>query len=353
MARRAQASERDFTRKGQHFLLTAEARSMSVPQIAAMRENEVHDLFRTIRWAHADGEPECPHCKSRAVHAHASRRIFSCKQCVRQFSVTSCTAFHATKLPLRTILLAVLLFTNGAKGYSALQLSRDLGCQYKTAYVLLHKLRECLGPEIEAHEASGEVEVDGGYFGGYVKPANHVENRVDRRRAENQTGKRQVMVVMREREGRTVTTVVKREGDAVDQIAKRVKPGTIVHADEARSWDPLHYEGFEMRRINHQQAYSDNDACTNGAESFISRIRRAEIGTHHHIAGPYLRSYAHEMAWREDSRRLPNGTQVQILIQFALTQPKSVHFRGYWQRRKGTPRPVMDPLTARGRPKKR
>lgn len=70
-------------------------------------------------------------------------------------------------------------------------------------------------------------------------------------------------------------------------------------------WDNLEAK-FLTRRTNHSEAYSTPDACTNMAESFFSRIRRAEIGIHHHIAGPYL-AYAMEMPWREGSRWISNG----------------------------------------------
>ena len=90
-------------------------------------------------------------------------------------------------------------------------------------------------------------------------------------------------------------------------IRARVAKGTTLHADEAGSWDNLH-ERFEVKRINHQEAYSLNDACTNDAESFFSRMRRAEIGTHHCISR-HLAAYAGEMAWREDNRRRSNGEQ--------------------------------------------
>src|SRR3546814_6461283 len=81
-----------------------------------------------------------------------------------------------------------------------------------------------------------------------------------------------------------------------------VETGATIHADEASPWDVLHAR-YEAYRINHSEAYSLNGACTNMAESFFSRLRRAEVGTHHHIAGPYLASYAAELAWREDKRR--------------------------------------------------
>jgi hypothetical protein len=60
--------------------------------------------------------------------------------------------------------------------------------------------------------------------------------------------------------------------------------GTVVNADESGAWDNLH-ERFEMKRINHQEAYSLDGACTNQAEEYFSRLRRAEVGIHHHIAG--------------------------------------------------------------------
>jgi hypothetical protein len=82
-------------------------------------------------------------------------------------------------------------------------------------------------------------------------------------------------------------------------IRARIAKGTTVHADESGAWDGLH-ERFEMKRINHQEAYSLDGACTNQAEEYFSRLRRAEIGNHHHIAGAYLLRYAQESSWREE-----------------------------------------------------
>jgi hypothetical protein len=73
-------------------------------------------------------------------------------------------------------------------------------------------------------------------------------------------------------------------------ICARVAKGTGLHADEAGSWDNLR-ERFEVKRINHQEAYSQDGACTNWAEEFFSRLRRAEVGIHHRIAGAYLLRY--------------------------------------------------------------
>ena len=129
-----------------------------------------------------------------------------CKACRKDFSVTSGTLFAFHKMPLRSYLMAVAIFCNEVKGKSMLALSRDLGTQYKTAFVLAHKMREAMAAESRGAHVGGpgrKAEVDGGYFGGYVKPANHRENRRDRRLRKNQTGKRKVVVVIRERNGKT------------------------------------------------------------------------------------------------------------------------------------------------------
>ena len=80
------------------------------------------------------------------------------------------------------------------------------------------------------------------------------------------------------------------------------------------------------------EAYSLDGACTNWAEEFFSRMRRAEISHHHHIAGPYLLRYAQEATWREDNRRMDNGAQGDRLTGLALSSKASVDFTGYWQR---------------------
>jgi transposase-like protein len=296
-----------------------------------MSEQEAGETFAKVRWPNTNGAPVCPRCECEAVYTYATRKLFKCKACSHQFSVTSGTIFASRKLPVGTYLLAIAIFANGAKGHSALQLSRDLDCQYKTAYVMAHKIREAMTAEANQETVSGTVEIDGAYFGGYVKPSNYKENRRDRRLTKNQNGKRIVVAVMRERDGNTVPFVVKSEAQAALQIAARVAPGSTIHADEAMHWDILHSK-FAAKRINHEWAYSDDGACTNNAESFFSRLRRAEIGTHHHIAGPYLNAYAGEMAWRENNRRIGNGEQFLMIAAASAAHPVSRQWKGYWQR---------------------
>jgi transposase-like protein len=292
-----------------------------------MSDDEARATFQRLRWSENDGEPYCPQCGCLKVYGLKARPIWKCSGCNHQFSVTSGTIFADRKRPLRDYLLAIANFVNGAKGHSALQLSRDLACQYKTAFVLAHKLRELVGRDqaTAALDGPGDKEIDGAYFGGFVEPKNKVEDRTDRRTAEAQTGKRQVVVVMRERGGQTLSFVFGKESEAVPTIRRLIPMGATVHADEARGWDALHAY-YDMRRINHSEAYSKDGSCTNFAESYFARVRRSEIGVHHRIAGPYLSAYATEMAWREDQRRTSNGAQFNILAAKAAHSPVSARW---------------------------
>jgi transposase-like protein len=326
-----------------HFLLTAAARTLTLASIARMSDEQAERVFVRLRFASNNGDAFCPHCGCPTVYAcrrpNGAPR-WRCKACRKDFSVTSGTLFAFHKMPLRSYLMAVAIFANEVKGKSMLALSRDLGTQYKTAFVLAHKIREAMGSEVRRSTIGGKgkrAEVDGGYFGGYVKPANHRANRRDLRLRQNQSGKRKVVVVIRERGGKTLPGVFESEVAALNFIRRQIPRETELYADEASSWNELHAR-YTLHRINHQESYSlPGEVYTNNAESFFSRMRRAEIGHHHHVAGPYLIRFAQEAAWREDHRKEPNGSQVDRLVGLAMHNKPSVDFCGYWQRSRTAP----------------
>jgi transposase-like protein len=321
----------------QHFLLSSKAKTLSLAQVFRLSDAEAETMFRQVRWDATNGAPVCPKCGG--LDAYECRRPsgalrFRCKACKADFSITSGTLFDNHKLPLRMYLAAIAVFCNEVKGKSMVAMSRDLGLAYKSAFVLCHKMREAMAEEMKGRvigDDHNEASVDGAYFGGHIRPANLREHRVDRRLWKNQNGKRKVVVVIREHGGETLPGVFASEGAAMSWIKSRVVKGTKLNADEAPSWNGLH-ERFDVARINHQEAYSLDGACTNWAESYFARLRRGEAGHSHHIAGPYLLRFAQEAAWREDNRRVSNGDQVRRVAGHALHRGKSVDFSGYWQR---------------------
>ncbi|MCW5723539.1 MAG: IS1595 family transposase [Maricaulaceae bacterium] len=315
----------------QHFLLSAAARTLSLKEIYKAGEEAAYRTFRELRWPETDGEAVCPRCGCPEAYDIATRRKFKCRACHHQFSVTSGTVFASRKMGFTDLLAAVCLFVNGAKGVSALQMGRDLDVQYKTAWVLLHKLREAMAAELNGLTLSGEVEIDGCYIGGHIRPANLKADRVDRRLAKHQTGTRRVVFAMRQRQGRTVPKVVLNEAEGLDILPRRVCGTATLYADEAPHWDALH-RGYNAARINHSEAYSLNGAHTNNVESYFARLRRMVQGQHHGVSPRYLHQYANHAAWLEDHRREANGALARRTIALAMASPVSRTWAGYWQR---------------------
>jgi transposase-like protein len=316
----------------QAFSLSAAARTLSLRSIYEDGETAAYHTFRKLRWADTAGAAVCPSCGCVDVYEIASRRRFECSGCAHQFSVTSGTIFHGRKKSFTDLLAAMCIIMNAAKGLSALQLARDLKCQHKSAWILAHKIRQAIAAETSEAKLSGEIEIDGMYHGGKIRPANLKENRVDRRRARVQKGTRRVVIALRVRKGRTHTFIGKHEPEGVAIARRIVTTGSTIIADEATHWDvlPFHYA---TQRINHSVAYSLDGISTNQVESFFSRLRRMIEGQHHYVSPQYLHQYAAHAAWLEDHRGLDNGSMTKRALGLALNHPKSEDWCGYWQRK--------------------
>jgi hypothetical protein len=145
--------------------------------------------------------------------------------------------------------------------------------------VLAHKLREAMAQEMKGHRLGGKgevVEIDGGYFGGYVKPANRKENRRDRRRAENQSASASAWWWCAARRPDPAGGV-RLEAAAVSFIKAASRPRRRYTPTKRRLGRAA--RPYVVKRINHQVAYSEDGTHTNGAESFFSRMRAARSGT--------------------------------------------------------------------------
>jgi transposase-like protein len=297
-----------------------------------LSDDEAFAEYVARRFADNGGKPYCPHCGHKEVYSISTRRIWKCaaKHCRRQFSATSGTIFASRKLSYRDLLLVFAHFVNAVKGLSAIRLSQELEVSYPTAFVLKHKIREAIGTEQHSRKLRGEIETDGAYFGGHVRPRNKAPSRVDRRKLNHRSDKRQCVTIMRERGGRSRAFIVS-EAEAARMIPDIVEPGSIIYSDEGKHWNRLGAR-YDHRTVNHSERYSDGDKSTNWAESYFARLRRAEMGTHHHIAGPYLAGYANEASWREDRRRYSNAENYGEALRITTHHPISRQWKGYWQR---------------------
>ena len=131
-----------------------------------LSEAQAHAFLAGMRWQSEDHQV-CPDCGVRDKHYFRFSRLqWSCKHCFSTFSVTSGTAFHGHKLKYRVLLKALFYFAINQKGLSALALRRYLGVQYRTAYLLMHKIREAIMLSTEVRPLSGHVEIEVGHVSG-------------------------------------------------------------------------------------------------------------------------------------------------------------------------------------------
>lgn len=322
----------------QHFLLSTEARNLSLIKIAKMNDFQAIATFRQVRWFETKGNPVCPCCGSGGkIYFIASRKQFKCKECASFFSVTSGTIFHGHKLPLQTTLMAICIFVNAAKGISAIQLSRDLDVQYKTAWVLLHKIRESLMDYDSSRPFQGVAEMDGVYVNGYIRPRNRLEKRIDRRKAYKPN--KRVVISLRQRNefgigaNRTRTFILRSENPIeLSRIASRfIARGSEVYTDENIGYSNF-IAHYDHRVVNHAVEYCGiNGENNNQSESYNSRFRRLQYGQCHKLGILYLSNYANEIAYREDTRRFNNGFIFRDILKKCLDSGISNEFCGYWQ----------------------
>lgn len=338
----------------QHFLLSRKARGLSLKQVFAMSDDVARETLAELRWGDNLAQT-CPHCGVIRAHRYVKlQKRWRCKECYQPFSVTSGTVFHGHKLSLQTIIAGMLVYANAVKGLSALQLSRELDVQYKTAFVLLHKIRESLWKTQDTTPFEGDVEIDAAHVHRYVRPKNKKVDRLDRRLEENQNKLRCIVLVIRQRypaqdegeEGamRTRVFVLKseNENDIRAVVEANVKRGSRIFTDEASGYASLGAL-YPHEVVCHEAEYqSDTGANQNQAESFFSRLRRMLMGQIHQYVRKHLDVYANEIAFREDWRRKSNRTFVMDALQKCLQCPRSRDWAKYWQGNNRKHDSVMD-----------
>jgi transposase-like protein len=291
-----------------------------------------------------------------------TRKQWRCRGCHASFSPTSGTAFHKRKIPCLKLLQALKLFVAGSNGVSASQAAAFLDVDHRTAWLLFSKIREAFVLTAEAAPMTGIVQADGGHFCGKPRRANK-RSKADsvavnaklrgRKAAIDPTVRpsdlepwnviklrnRRIALVIRQlgHPGsgaiRTHVVVVHSENAAsvVPAVKAIVQSGGTVMTDSGSGYGALRVE-FNHLTVNHSKEYSTPKGVNNNqAESFISRLRRAEFGVFRGMRAQYFLDYCWEMAWREDVRKKSVLERVIDAFQRVRRCPPSTSFKGYYQ----------------------
>jgi transposase-like protein len=305
--------------------------SMNVLQLAdrLRTEADAYLLLEELRW---HGRPMCPHCGSVGEHyfltpangksrrtrtgAASERRVWKCRDCRKQFSVLTGTIFHGTKIPIRTWLMVIFDASAAKNGISAREIERRYGVTPRTAWHLMHRIREAMKREPVAALLAGRVVADETFYGGTPK------NRHGHKRGEHLQGvtDKTPIVALVSRETGEVRSAVVPSVNAdnlrvvIDEHVDTKR--THLHTDSGLQYRPLTKHFAAHSTVDHKaNEYVRGDVTTNHAETYFSQLKRSLDGTHHHVSREHLHRYLAEFDFRYTTCKLTDTERMGVLIE--------------------------------------
>jgi transposase-like protein len=247
--------------------------------------------------------------------------VWKCRGCKRQFSVLVGTIFEGTKIPMAKWLMAIYLMSAGKNGVAALELSRTLGITYKSAWFMVHRIREAMA-NVGAAGMFGTIVADEAFIGGKPKNRHSVDHEpVAYVPGEGgvATAKTQLLTMINPDTEQSVSTVIP---NAISTTIRKVMADHVEFAtshlvtDESRSYKPIASEFASHRTVNHAKGeYVRNGASTNKVEGFFGQLKRSIDGTHHGVSAEHLQRYAREFDFRYGHRKISDGERATTMVQ--------------------------------------
>ena len=306
----------------------------SIPALMARlaSEADAYLLLEELRWG---GKPEaCPQCggmgrcfylnpdngvsRKTRTGKTSQRRVWKCGHCRKQFSVLTGTIFHGTKISVRTWVLVILEMCASKNGVSAREIERKYDLTAKTAWFMLHRIREAMKREPLAGLLSGVVAADETWIGGTPHKMSK-KRRPERARWEvRKTEKPTVLALIDTRTGEVRSQVIPNvKGSTLRAaIAEQVEMGsTTLVTDEAKGYKAFAAEMKGHETVVHaRDEYVRDGWTTNQAEGYFSQLKRSIDGTHHHVSKEHLARYLAEFDFRATTHGMDDSERMRTLL---------------------------------------
>jgi transposase-like protein len=309
--------------------------ALSIPQLATKLQTEAdaYKFLEDLRWP--TGEPVCPHCGSVARHyfltpqngtarktrtgSMSQRRVWKCRDCRKQFSVLTGTIFHGSKIPVRTWVFVVFEMASSKNGVSAREIERKYELTPKTAWFMMHRIREAMKREPLAGLLSGRVVADETWIGG--KPSNRHGGAVrgrPRKPGPHDSLKTPVVSLISRETGEVRSQVVPTvSGENLRPVLERhLDPATThLHTDSGLQYRQIVGDFASHSTVNHAIGeYVRGDVSTNHAETYFSQLKRSIDGTHHHVSVEHLPRYLAEFDFRFSTRKSTDTERMREMV---------------------------------------
>jgi transposase-like protein len=281
-----------------------------------------HQYVVELRWPNG---VSCPRegCGSDKVQYISTRRLWRCKGCGRQFTAKIGTIFEDSAIGFDKWLPAMWLLSSNKNGISSLELHRALGVTQKTAWFMLHRIRNAMATPAY-RRLTGTVEADETYVGSRTR-GYHTGHVTGRKALGPHVGKTIVMgMVERKGEARAMVVPNVKRATLLPKIRENVEPGTRMVTDALHSYNTLGQE-YPHDVINHAEAFAWGDVSTNGIENFWSGLKRTLHGTYISVRPKHLDRYVDEQQFRFNSRSEGDGTRFAQAVR--QSQSKRLTYR--------------------------
>jgi len=250
-----------------------------------------------VRWA--DGVVLCPTCGSEKVSYLENAKLYFCrtKHSKQKFSLKVGTIFEDSPIALEKWLPAFWLLSNCKNGISSYELARAIGVTQKSAWFMLHRIREVMKDDNTGKiggSPKNQVEIDETYISGLPKNRHFGQRGVE--------GRKSIVMGMKTRTTREVRAMVipdAKRNTLQDKILDHVGWGAHIYTDQWVGYDKLSATNlFVHKTVNHMVEHVKGNVHTNGIENFWALLKRTLKGTYVAVEPFHLDAYVTEQVWR-------------------------------------------------------